>query len=94
MKTQFSQAGELIVETTLAAKADADAEAARLLALHKVPRSIFDVTIPKEDVVGVKIGDVVELQLPRFGLDAGALFRVIGRRIDLDEDAATLSLWG
>lgn len=94
VKTQFSQAAELIIEMGLISGTDAATETARRLALHKVRRSIFDVTLPKEHIVGVEIGEVVELELPRFGLDAGVLFRVIGRRIDLDENNATLSLWG
>ena len=41
----------------------------------------------------VELGDVVRVTLPRFGYDAGALFRVIGMQYDLGRNRVDLTLW-
>ena len=74
----------------------AAAEAARRLALYKVKRDIFDVTIPLDTFLSatVTMMSVVTLVLGRFGLDAGRDTRVIGINYELAERQVTLSLWG
>jgi hypothetical protein len=96
IKTQWLLAGEMTVETLLTSSADAAAEAVRLLALYKVRRDIFEVTVPIDIVTdnSLKFMDVVELQLDRFGMDAGKSFRLIGMAPLLARAQVTLTLWG
>lgn len=85
---------ELTFETYLLSEAAAQAEANRKLALHSVPRDLFQIAVRSEYVEGVDLNSSVAIQLNRFGLDAGKKFAVIG----IDEDHAsrktTLDLWG
>lgn len=99
IKTQFLLAGEMYVDTLLTSSADAAAEAARLLAMHKVRRDIFDVPAPLEAFAelvgaGMRLGHTVSLKLDRFGMAGGRAFRLIGQRIELADKRAVLSLWG
>lgn len=65
-------------------KADAEAEAARLLALFGTTRSLYRITIGREGHV-LDIGSVVNVTYPRWNLDDGRDLLVV----DIDEDAAT-----
>jgi len=94
IKTQWLLAGELNVAGQLAAAADAATEAARQLTLHKARRDIFDVAVPISAAAGVDMMDVVRVVYPRFALDAGKDFRVIGIRLELASARVILSLWG
>lgn len=96
VKDQFLLAGEETIDTLLATEADAANEAARRLALRKVRRDFFDVGLPASRVMaaGLKLTSVVRLTHPRFGLSAGRLFIVLGIRLDLARNRATLTLWG
>lgn len=96
VKLQFMTAGEMTLDTLLVDEAAAATEAARQLALHKVRRDIFDVPIPIDLYAAhpVKFMDVVSLTYPRFGLNSGKLFRVIGRSVELKRNRAVLTLWG
>ncbi|PWE57670.1 hypothetical protein DEM27_00200 [Metarhizobium album] len=85
---------ELTFETYLVSEADALAEAARRLSMHSVARDRFVVTVKSYLVERVDLGDVVRLQLDRFGLDAGKDFAVIGITENLDTRNTTLDLWG
>lgn len=64
-------AGELELSTHLIDRADAEAEAARLLALYSVSRVRYRVSVPAVVYGGLNLGDVVTLQSPRFGLSSG-----------------------
>lgn len=96
IKNQWLLAGKLEVDTLLTTTADGDAEAARLLALHKTRRDIFEVSVN----IGLlaetplRVADLVAVQLDRYGMGAGRLFRVIGISFNLAEQSAKLSLWG
>jgi hypothetical protein len=94
IKTQWLMAGVTEVNTLLIQQAAAATEAARLLALYKVKRDIFEVTIniDKFTSSGVRMMDEVLCILPRFGMSAGRYFRLIGTAID--DRTVTLSLWG
>lgn len=96
IKTQWLMAGKLEVDTLLTSPADADAEAARLLAMHKVRRDLFDVSISASLLAKnpVRIADFLVVQTGRFGMSGGRLFGVIGFALNLAENTATLYLWG
>lgn len=96
IKTQWLLAGTVEEETLLTTAADAATEATRRLALYKTRRDIFDVPVSLGLLTenSLKLGDVVALQVARFGLDAGKSFRVIGIRLELAAGRALLNLWG
>jgi hypothetical protein len=96
VKIQHLLAAEETADTLLTSAADAAAEAARRLALYKVHRDFFDVTIPAALLAtpGLRIGAVVQLTNPRFGLAAGRLFVLLGVKPELARNRATLTLWG
>lgn len=96
IKTQWLMSGEAEVATLLTSAADASTEAARLLALYKARRDVFDVPVPMEFIAAnnLNIMDLVSLVCPRFGMSAGRLFRVIGKRVELGKNQAILTLWG
>lgn len=96
IKTQWFLSDIYKADTLLTVAADAATEAARRLALYKVRRDIFDVTVSIDilTVTALKLGDVVAVQLARFGLDAGRSFRLIGIRLELADNRAVLTLWG
>lgn len=77
-------------------QANADAEAARLLALYKVRRDTFKVRarLSAEEVEEIDLGQVVRLTWHRYGLAAGRLFVVTGLRQDFERDAVEVTLWG
>jgi hypothetical protein len=87
-------ASDLTYETYLTEEADAQAEAGRLLALHSVPRDRFQVPLKTFLAEHIELGSVVRLQLPRFGLEAGKDFTVIGLSEKFSTNTTTLDLWG
>lgn len=97
VKTQWPRARELNVDTCLINQSDAQAEADRLLALFKVRRQILQITLPDMVVNAVStldLGVVVNVTYPRFGLDAGKKFRVLGIVPDFASGTVDLTLWG
>ena len=96
VKTQWLMSGKVEADTLLTATADGDAEAARLLAMHKVRRDLFDVSISVDMLTKrpVRIADTVSVQTDRYGMTAGRLFLVIGFALNLAGNTATLYLWG
>lgn len=96
VKTQWMMAGTVEDETLLTVTADAATEATRRLALYKTRRDVFDVPVSLDLITAnaLKLGDVVALQITRFGLDAGKSFRIIGIRLALAAGTATITLWG
>jgi len=94
--TQYLAAGELMRDTLLVTEAAATTEAARLLALYKVRRDVFKVTVrlTAAALLALDLNAVVTLQWNRFGLAAGRLMRVIGGEFDYAKNRATLTLWG
>lgn len=67
--------------TLMVVDADVSAEAARLLALWKVPRTVFGFTGWAE-LLQYEIGDTVTLTHPRFGLAAGVPAQIVGVQHD------------
>jgi hypothetical protein len=96
VKIQHPLAAEETADTLLTSAADAAAEAIRRLALFKVHRDFFDVTVPIALLApaGLRVGSVVQLTNDRFGLSAGRLFIVLGVKPELARNRATLTLWG
>jgi len=96
VKNRYKLAGELRRDTLLVTQANADAEAARVLALYKVRRDTFKVRarLSAEEVDGIDLGQVVRLTWHRYGLSAGRLFVVTGLRQDFERDAVEVTLWG
>lgn len=96
IKTQWLLALEYVVSGLLTSSADADTEADRLLALFAVRRDIFDVPVDLSILTenALKMMDVIELLVSRFGMDGGKLFRLIGIRIELARNRAILTVWG
>lgn len=98
--TQWKQSVPISYQTLLTSSSDASTEAARLLALYKVRRDVFTLPITLEEFStgnagnALQILDVVRVVLPRFGMDSGRDFRLIGYSIDMQEETCILTLWG
>jgi len=91
--TKHPLAGDLEVKTLLDGNADASTEASRLLNLYKVDRDLFRVRV-KTQPFALELADTVRLSYPRFGLDAGKDFRVIGLVEDAALSEVELACWG
>lgn len=87
-------AAQLAGDTLFANKADADAETLRRLNLNKVRRDRIVWPVPLDDAAGIQIGNVVTIDIPRFGYDGGKKMRVTGRNPDFTRRIMSLSLWG
>ena len=91
--TKHPLAGDLEINTLLDGSADAGAEASRLLNLYKADRDLFRVRV-KTQPFALELADTVRLTYPRFGLEAGKGFRVIGLVEDAASNEVELTLWG
>lgn len=93
---QHLAAQEQTRNTLLTSAADAATEATRLLTLYKTRRDVYKVTVrlTTEAILALDLNAVVTLQWDRFGLDSGALFRVIAGEFDYSRNRAILTLWG
>lgn len=96
IKTQWPKAVEIEFDTHLLAQADADAEAARRLALYKVRRDTLEVRVKLENSLAaiIDLGKVLTVQVPRFGMSSGKPYLVTGIRTDLRNNVFELTLWG
>lgn len=96
VKTANLTSPEIVRTTLLTTKADADAEAARLLAIYKARRDFLRVRVRVDSglAAALDIGRTVVLQLPRFGMGAGKAFLIIGIRTDMRGYIFELTLWG
>jgi hypothetical protein len=94
ISTAALNADEQTVETLLTRRADADAEAARLLALFGPAPKPARALVPFTE--GLDVGKTVSLSWPRYGLAAGALFLVLQADRDLGGDGIpthSLTVW-
>lgn len=92
----YVDAPEITVETSLVNEADALAESTRRIEQLQ-SRRVFEVTASADDgspYSTVDIGDVIRVTYPRFGLDNGEIFRVIGIVYDTRLSEITLRIWG
>lgn len=87
---------ELEFRTVLWNKADALAEAQRLLTIYKTRRDVYEVTIRVDSALAsvLDIGRIVQLQVNRFGMSSGKKFLIIGLRSNLRNYQFDLTLWG
>lgn len=94
IKDVHKLASEMSFETYFVNAADAQAEADRRLALYGVQRDRFRVPLRSYLVEEIDIGSIVRLQIPRFKLDDGKDFRVIGMSPNLETGRTVIDLWG
>lgn len=97
IRAKWPRARVLTVETALDDVDDAEAEAARLLDLHKVVRVCVEATVPMDVVDGLKLGDVVLVTYHKWGMTAGVKMAVIGWKPTYGGGLAPrvkLVLWG
>ena len=93
-KSAWPTAPELEMDTCLCEQADAEAEAARRLALYG-GRLLFQVRLPlTPGNAGIEPGCCVILRRPRWGMRNGRLLRVIGWQVNFELNELTLRLWG
>jgi hypothetical protein len=74
----------------------AQIEATRLQALRGVRRDYFTIStqIGAGNTGDLDLGSIVEIRLPRFGLDAGKLFVILGITTDPSRQMLEYNLWG
>ena len=100
IKTQWLLSDQITYDTLLTSSSDADTEATRRLNLYKVKRDVFDVPVNLSVYLSgnggnqLKMLDVIQMTINRFGCDAGRYFRLIGYRIELKTETVILTIWG
>lgn len=87
----------LLDDVTNAAGGVADLEVQRLLALYKIRRDMFEVTVHLDILSssGIpRLMSLIQVQSSRLNLNAGKLFWLLGFRLDLKKSQAVLTVWG
>ena len=79
------------VETLLVSETDLAAEAARRLALWKVPRTVFKFDA-YADMLDLELGDTINLTHPRLGLSGGSVALVVGLETDYVEGRVSVEV--
>lgn len=84
---------ESLISTSIST---ARANIVRLIELYGVPREILsaEVRIVPDTTLTLDLNDVIEVVYPRYGLDAGKLYRVIGLQADYQTGRLEIELWG
>jgi len=93
IKTLHTLAKANSVDSYFANRADAKAEAQRLLGLYKADRALYRITIKARGFT-LEIGDVVVLKHPRWGLANGRPFLVVALKADAQRNRVSLTCWG
>lgn len=96
VKNKHLLATDMVLDTLIDARADAQTEAARQLALYKITRDRLEVRIAATPsaLAALLPGRAVRVTALRYGLSAGKLLRIIGVQLDLARRRADLTLWG
>jgi hypothetical protein len=95
IKTTYLNASEITINTLVKSPAAAQAEATRQLNLRKVRRDYISIKVKRNALAIIpNLGDVVSIQYPRYGYDAGKKFVVIGFTMLLDSNDIIIQLWG
>lgn len=96
IKNQWLLASEYSQDTLLTTEAAAIDEASRQLTLYKVRRDIYDVPVQSDLFINnqLKFMDVISLEIPRFSMQAGKIFRLIGFRYEMASNQVIMQLWG
>lgn len=89
----WPHAEEFSIDTLLVLEADAVAESARQQELRGVRRTTVDVDVFASELGPVDLGQVVALDIPRYGLDT-RLYVLIGLDTGFTAGKAKLVLWG
>lgn len=86
---------ELVFDTCLCRREDAEAEAARLMAIYGARRDFFSVSVKAEFVPSLDLGDVVRLAPARFGMrEAGGVpARVTGLVQTYAQGVTEIEVW-
>lgn len=94
-KTLFADSPEVEITTSLVSANNAASESTRYLSLLGNRQTIeATVSIDKvSEATGINVGDTIKITYPRFGIDSGKLFIVIGIVYDLGKHEITLRLW-
>lgn len=94
-QTAHLTATDLVLETLIANRTDAETEVARMLALRAALRRRYEFTLMMNaETAAVEFNDVIRLIHPRYGLESGALFRVITLDFQLGAQTVTVGVWG
>lgn len=96
IRTQYPEAVELTFDTLLTKEADAIDLANHFQDLYGVQRAVYRVTIGIQCYCGslVDLGDVVKIIHPRYGLQNGKQFIIIGMQYNAKKSEVELELWG
>lgn len=86
--------GTLEIETRIASRSAAFQQAERLLTLYGVRRDFITITLSADRAGDVNLGELVAIDIDRFGYDGGKNFIVIGRHDKFSTGDVTLTLWG
>jgi hypothetical protein len=86
------RAEEMDIPTLLVTQANAETEADRQLALRSARRDVIIIRLSDNDIVD--IGQIVEIDIPRFDMDGGKKFVVIGQIFDPNNGYIEYTLWG
>lgn len=79
--------------TAIVSIADAETEAARVLAEHEKNLQLFSINA-FADAINIKLGDVIEVIHPRFGFDNGRKGRIVGLRWNPTRRRCTIDIIG
>ena len=94
IKNKYSLATEGDAKKScLRLKADAIAVATKWVNLLGTQRRLYTYTV-KPLTLDFEISDLITLTLPRFGLESGVLYRLVGLKEDYTNNKVELSLWG
>ncbi len=96
VKTKHLLAPDITLNTLLVSASDATAEAERRLAIYSVDRAIYQLRVAMDSAVAASIdlGQVVTIELSRFGMETGNDYLVIGIRPNLQLKLIDLTVWG
>ena len=93
IRTTHKLAQDKVAPGLFANSADADAEASRLLNLHKVTRHFYDVGVV-DSMFEFSLGQIITLTYSRFDLSSGKKFIVVGISEIYELNETVLTLWG
>ncbi|MCK5297127.1 MAG: hypothetical protein KAJ75_09585, partial [Alphaproteobacteria bacterium] len=96
IQTVHPLAVEATIRTLLTTETNAQTEETRLLNMLKVSRDILRLIVPFSiENAGLKIGDIIEVKINRFGLSNGKSFVIIGvAPSEPRQNNITLEVWG
>lgn len=83
----------IVVDSLFDSEASATAEAQRRIQLYSLGRALYRVTV-KGMLFNTRIGQTVQLRYPRWNLNAGRRFVIVGLDDDADDENTILILFG